>query len=102
MSHIDQNQDKVKTQTRPHRRRVERVPLHRHVLVYTDHHPEGLFATTINWSSEGACILFTAEMKMPKHFFFRRLKNFSMGEVTRCERIWQTGNEVGVAFLKEE
>ena len=89
-----------KAQMRPQRRRNERIPLHRHVLVYTDDHPEGLFATTLNWSSEGARIKFSAEIKMPERFFYRRLKNFSIGNAIHCERIWQTGSEVGVAFIK--
>jgi hypothetical protein len=88
--------------TRPQRRRSERITFNKHVLVYTSKHPEGLFATIVNWSSEGACLLFSADIKMPKRFFFRSLKNFSMGNATHCERIWQTGHEVGVAFFKRD
>ena len=86
----------------PQRRKSDRVPMRSNVLVYTDAHPDGIFATTVNWSPEGACILFSSEAKMPKRFFFRKVKQFSMAEATHCERIWQAGNEVGVAFLKDD
>lgn len=57
---------------------------------------------TVNWSSEGARLLFSNDIKMPDRFYFRTIKQFSMGATTSCKRIWQTGNEVGVAFLKND
>ena len=81
------------------RRNSDRRPLCINVLVYLDDQNDGVFATTVDWSDEGARILFTTEFDVPDQFIFRKVKQFAMSNVIHCKRVWQTGTEVGVAFI---
>lgn len=81
------------------RRNSDRKPLCINVLVYLNNESDSVFATTVDWSDNGARILFTTEVDVPDRFFFRKVKQLSMSNIIQCRRVWQAGTEVGVVFV---